>query len=468
MQKEELTSFNEALNQYFKLKNTFETQINIIKKKIINNPTLSNREKRAEYLKIMPKCINCKRPSRKGTIFSTSYHLGEDDSEYSSYRLIKASCGVLADPCNLDIQIKLDHIESLETTLDELKNEIKDYKNKIINDKNKLLFGIIDTETAIENFEENKSSIEIITTTYEICLDSLNKIIDNPEKKIELDESLVLSYNLINEIKLCIKKMNENNESKYATDAATIYVTTLKPLLDKIRHLKYSENMVFHDDDNNTCRLIQNKHSINDLSTTSSTGNEVLKFDIGYQAKKSKKKPLFIIESDESKPEKEGKELTIKITEPVKPKPSGELPSDEPIIGQGDDGIEWNIEEYKNLWSKLPPKLKDAFKQNIEWMKDFMHNCVNAKQREGIQYNGCRLTTPPNLIIPPKVLPDGKYDFGVPIYNIAFNKQPKTLQETYLTFYKADPKTKQKNYKMLEDAMNSLVEREVDFGRGFF
>jgi len=472
MQKEELPSFIDALNEYFKLKNKFETQMITIKKKIINNPTLSNREKRSEYLKIMPKCINCKRPSKKGTIFLTDFHLGEDDNLFTSYRVLKASCGDLADPCNLDIQIKLDYIESLESTLNELKNEIKDYKNKIINDKNKLLFGIIDTEKAIDNFEENKSIIETITTTYEIYLDNINNIIDNPDKKLELDDSLVLSYNLINEIKLCIKKMNENNESKYADDAASIYVTTLKPLLDKIRHLKYSENMVFHDDDNNTCRLIQNKNSINDLNSTGSTGNQVLKFNIGYQAKRPKKKPLLIIESDESidekVPDKEGKELTIKIQEPGVPKPTKEIPPDEPIIGQGDDGIDWNIEEYKYLWSKLPPKLKAAFKLNIDWMKDFMYNCVNAKQREGIKYNGCRLTTPPNLIIPPKEQSNGLYDFGVPIYNTVFNKQSKSLQQTYLTLYKVDPNTKQKNYKMFEDAMNSLVENEVDFGRGFF
>ena len=55
--------------------------------------------------------------------------------------------------------------------------------------------------------------------------------------------------------------MNENDDQQYAVDAARIYATTLKPLLDKIRHLKYSENMIFHDDDNNTCKLIQNKNN---------------------------------------------------------------------------------------------------------------------------------------------------------------------------------------------------------------
>jgi len=469
MQKDEIPSFDDALNEYFKLKNTFDSQLNKFKSKIINNPTLSNREKRSEYLKLMPKCVNCKRPSKRGTIFSHSYSPSDDKRD--AYRILQASCGDLADPCNLDIKIQLDKIESIETVMDDLKKETKEYKNKIINDKNRLLFGIIDTETAIENFDQNKTYITDITSVYEVYLDSYNKVTDNPEKKIELDESLVQSYNLINEIKSCITKMHDNDDTQYAVDAATIYVTTLKPLLDKIRALKYSENIIFHDEDNNTCRLIQNKNSISQLST-SGYQNKVLKFNIGYEAKKaSKKKPAtFVIEteSEETPEDVTKKELTIKIQEPGKPKPTDEVPKDEPIIGQGDDGIDWHIQEYKDLWSKLPKKLKDEFKLNIDWMKDFMYKCVNARKKEGPQFNGCRLPTPPNIIIPPREKSNGQYDFGVSIYNTAFNKQPKSLQQTYLTFYKEDPATKIKNYKMLEDAMNSLVEKEVDFGRGFF
>jgi hypothetical protein len=101
-------------------------------------------------------------------------------------------------------------------------------------------------------------------------------------------------------------------------------------------------------------------------------------------------------------------------------------------------------------------------------MKDFMYTCLNAKQKEGIQFNGCKLTTPPNLIIPPKQLPSGDYDFGVPIYNTSFNKLGKSLQKTYLTFYKEDLTTKVKNYNMLIDAINRLVENEVNFGKGFW
>ena len=457
MTSEEIPTIKDALNEYFRLKSKFENENNVNKRKIINNPTLSKREKRSEFLKLMPKCVNCKRPSRIGTIFSITFHPSDDKTD--SYRIFKSSCGNLADPCNLNIEINLGSVESLDKLIEDIRKEIKEAKNKIIDDKNKLLFGLMTTETALENFDSNKSYINDLTSVYESYLDQFNQKVDNPNKKSELDESLVLLYENIDKIKDCIKKMNENDDRQFALDAANIYYTTVDPLMKKIRQLKYGENLVLNEDSNDTCRLIQRKNTIDDLSVPG-YNHKVIAFDIGLKASKSqKKKPGFIIESDKEDNDSNGREITIKIQEPGDEE-------DEPIIGQGKDGISWNHPEYQKLWGKLSEKLKTEFKSNIDWMKDFMHKCVNQRNKKDGE--PCRLITPPNIVLPPREMENGQYDFGVSVYNKSFNNLPKSLQTTYLTFYKEDPTTKEKNYKMLEDAMNSLVEREVDFGRGFF
>ena len=477
MSYQDIPSPKDALNEYFKLKNKFENEFNVNKKKIMNNPTLSKREKRSEYLKLKPKCVNCKKPSKKGTIFSINYNPETEKSP--AYKKYSVTCGDLVSPCNLNIEIYLGDTEPLDVLIKNIRDEIKICKNKIIDDKNKLLFGLISTEKALENFDSNKSYISDLTSIYEMYINEWNNLVENSDKKLELDESLVLSYQNITKIKDCIKEMNKNNNINYALDAATIYVKTLKPLLDKIRHLKYRENIVYHDEYDNDCKLIQRTYTDLDIGV-SGFESKVIKYDVGMQAKipKKKKQRLLVIDSDDETTDLDldqseanvGKEITINIkdTEEGQPNTNGEIPPDEPIIGQGVDGIDWHLEEYKKLWSKLPPKLKTEFKLNIDWMKDFMHTCLNAKQREGVEYNGCKLTTPPNLIVPPKQLPNGQYDFGVLIYNNVFNKQPKSLQQTYLTFYKEDPSTKVKDYKMLTDALNNLVETDVNFGKGFF
>ena len=97
---DEVISVKEALNEYFKLKLKYEDEITKEKKKLINNISLSKKEKRTEFLKFKPKCINCKKPG--GTIFQTVFFQSTDTED--SNREYRARCGIVADPCNLDIK----------------------------------------------------------------------------------------------------------------------------------------------------------------------------------------------------------------------------------------------------------------------------------------------------------------------------------------------------------------------------
>jgi hypothetical protein len=338
-----ITDVNEALNEYFKLKQNYETQITANKKKIINNPTLSNREKRSEYLKLKPKCINCKRPG--GTIFKTNVILSD---EADAYREHNATCGIISNPCGLKIKIKCVKTELITDILKETENEIKKIKNDIIDDKNKSLFGYLTTETVLENFELLKESITLYSELYEEYLEKYNSIIDNHETKIELEESITNSYIQINEIKDCIKKNKETDNIKYISDAINIYDTTLIPTLNKIRNLKYNECFVLHNQDTNSCNLIQNKYSISKLSFASFQSS-VVNLEFGLKVKK----PLMIIDSDSEDSE-----------ENIINKPPSEIPRDEPIYGKDND-VTWNIPEYTKLWNKLPVKFKTAIKVMI-------------------------------------------------------------------------------------------------------
>lgn len=286
----------EALNEYFKLKQGYETQNMNNKKQIINNTTLSNREKRSEFLKLKPKCINCKRPG--GSKFQTTYIRGNETDE--GYRQYSATCGIIADPCNFNIKIHVGEMELLPARLNTIQKDIQDAKNKVIDYKNKLLFGYLPTEQVLEEFDDLKDTISFYTSLYEAYFDNYNLIVDNDAKKADLEESITNSYIQINEIKDCIKKMNETDNAQYARDAVNIYVNTLVPLMNKIRTLKYNENMVWYDNATNTCSLIQNKQSIQSL-IYSSFQHKVVDYNVGLEVEKKKtNKPKFIIESSSS------------------------------------------------------------------------------------------------------------------------------------------------------------------------
>jgi len=87
---EQQATFVESLHQYFRIKNAYETNLYVLKKKIYkDSPNKKIGKKR--LLEIKPKCIHCARPV--GTIFSLT------DNRY------KAICGDTNNPCNLNIEI---------------------------------------------------------------------------------------------------------------------------------------------------------------------------------------------------------------------------------------------------------------------------------------------------------------------------------------------------------------------------
>lgn len=271
----------DALNDYFKLKDKFERDNNNKKKKIMNNYSLSNKEKRNEYLKLMPKCINCDRPSNKGTIFTTKYFPEDDNND--SYRILSATCGFITEPCNLKIEIRLEKYDKIDDLMNGIRKDINDTKNIIIKDKNNLLFGLISTETAIETLETKNKYIQTLTSLFGIYLDKWNNLIENPQEKNEMDNALLQAYENITNIKECIRKMNEENNVRYANDAAQIYANVLQPLLNKIRELKYKTNYVYNDND--ICKLIQQPYSIYDLLICNND-DEVLSYDTGLNTSK--------------------------------------------------------------------------------------------------------------------------------------------------------------------------------------
>ena len=263
-----------SIHEYYKLKSKYDSDIIKNKKKILNNATLSLQEKRREFKKLVPKCINCKKPG--GTIFSIKYNKDEDSRE------LKAVCGVAANPCNLNIFINLGKYYLFPDILKELEVDIAHLKQSVIQDKNKILFGYIPTERALANFTYWKEQINDNTTLLQSYFEEYMTIVDNKEKNEMLVKEIELIFGFIASIKDSIKQFNETSNTQYVNDAVTIYVNSLKPSADKLLNLKYKENVVWYDEDTNEYKLMQNKYTIRDIEFN--TGEEkVANFDFGIK-----------------------------------------------------------------------------------------------------------------------------------------------------------------------------------------
>ena len=270
-------NFKEALNEYFKLKNKYDSLIQKEIRLIGSNEDLTKREKRNAFQKLKPRCINCQRSV--GTVFSSKM-----DKE-KNYRILSAFCGDIVNPCDLRIIINAGNgVESYLDIISNVEKHIQEEKNQLIQDKNDLLFGYITTEEALNKFEILKKDISDFTNSYSFHLGELNDITNNKTKMENLKKNQETAYLLINEIKEAIQKFNETNQISFVNDSVEIYINQLQPLLDTIRNTKYSTNRVETED--NIYHLIQEKFTITDIESALVLP-EVIEFYLGSGNKTS-------------------------------------------------------------------------------------------------------------------------------------------------------------------------------------
>jgi len=434
-------SVENNINEYYKLKSKYDSQNQKNKQKILNNRLLSIKEKKAEFKQLKPKCVNCGKPG--GTTFASVFN--KEGQLYETFRELRAFCNAV-EPCGLNINIAVGHFDNINTMLREIDNEIYGYKKEIINDKNKLLFGLITTKRALENFDIHKESINDFTGLLEKYLQEYIQITDNPETKEKTKEELEKSYLQIQEIKHSIANFNTTNDIQFIRDAVNIYITNLKPTLSELLKLKYRENSIWYNENNNTYHLIQNKYSIKDMEINLGK-YETIAFSTSLQGAPVKRK--LIIESSSTVPSST-------------PTPSVE----EDIIGQptfNEDGtVTWSNKNYQSLWNTLDEKLRNALLSDKDWLQEFMNNCVKAR----LENKPCQFTNPSNLIIPPQLLDDETYDFGNPVYNNFFTKLGKGYQKILLTVFKE--KNGVKDYEPFIYQIGTMLAKELNFGKGYY
>lgn len=434
-------SVNEALNEFYKLKNKYESDYNKDKQKIIKNKSFSWKEKKQEFKQLKPKCINCRRPV--GTIFSVK-HIGKENDDS---RELKAICGSLSEPCNLNITINPGVTYNIMTHIRELEKDNENYKNEIIEYKNKLLFGYTTTEAAIEKFDKTKEAINDIHFLLNFNYEQLFDIVDNKSKNERIQKLQEEIYFFVAEIKQSMSKFNTTTNVQFARDAVEIYVKQMQPKIDELVTLKYKINLVEYDESNGTYHLIQKKLGIATLednyvepSVISFVYGDVSSIPSRGKIKPKQKMNLVVEQEDQF--------------DNMQPLQSRNMP-----VYNDDGTISWENPEYQNVWNRLPVAYKKALMSdgNRDWLLETMDKYVQYKKDN----KPVIFVAPSNLIIPPQVQSDGTYNFGNNVYNNIFNKLDKSYLNTLLTLY--SEKNGQRNYNMMMDTVNNIVKQELGF-----
>lgn len=290
----EREEFIDGMNKYYKLKNDYTEAIQNEKKNILNKMKgFSVKEKRIEFKKLKPKCINCKRPV--GSIFSTKVNEGE--------RNLIALCGDRVQPCPLNIDIQLGYVMNCEDERISDQKEISEYKKKIIMEKNDLLFGYITSQEAVANFENMKEKLETVISNYEFFTQFHNTVTDNPvrkKKEIELQEEI---YTTIDSIKQWMSEFDKTGNHKFVVDVVESYINTMLPKLGDLMKKKYVYSAVEYNEEDKKFTLIQKKYTTELLEINLGEDQKVLSMKMGsdkiLQKPKKPKKPKFQKEGEE-------------------------------------------------------------------------------------------------------------------------------------------------------------------------
>lgn len=230
MEKNDKLTYNEALNNYYKLKNEYEKRYYTKKIKIINNDLLSNKDKKKEISSIKQKCINCNKNG--GTIF-----------KYENKKLF-ALCGNKESPCNLNIVLSKEKILNIRDLIYEFENKINELKINIIKVKLDFLFNYNSQQISLELFNKFKKELEDINIKYSDLILKYNNITNNSELKKELDNKLLSQNELLNRIKIINNEYTNTKSIYYINDLVELYINECIKMNDNILNLKYKYNNV--------------------------------------------------------------------------------------------------------------------------------------------------------------------------------------------------------------------------------
>ena len=452
----------EAINEFYKLKEKYESVYYEKYVKPIVTSNKSKREKRVEYSKL-PKheCINCKR--HVNTIFKVS----TNHNELLKTFLVK--CGDFTEPCPLDIQINYAFRDQFDTLIRDGLQQIESIKLQVIKEKNNALFFNQDVVSIFDKITQQLKS-ETEFTGFVIETNVLRN--NNPEKSDLLKKTIdEFGKGFIIPFKQMIKEYMDTSNELILNQATTFYINEMIPKLKEIQVLKYKVNIVEFD---NTYKLIQLPNSLESNEFFAGGEDKVIKFVKGVRKDKKKTK------KEDNQPNKFNKTKKMKRGEIILEEDDAEGTdiqpefadksnltnkyATNPLFNQSGDKItEWKNKEYDDLWKKMPEQLKNLLMEDIEWLQDFMNKCVKSRKSG----TSCNLFLPKQTLFPPHILADGKYDFESDIVNALFNELPKSQQDRLLKLYSV--KDGVTNYDMLKNSLITILEQNINsFNRGRF
>ena len=228
-------SVDNALMEYYKLKDQYDKTYDSKKYAIISDNTIASSKKKEKIADLMQKrkCVVCK--AAGGTIFT------------NESRVLKAVCGSKSQPCGLNIEIARGKKGNIENLISKSYNKIENIKENIIKFKLDLLFRYISDQQLVK-YEK----------MYNIHID----ITSSPEKIDKLKEYNAELYVYVQQFKTIMKEYKTTGSIEVIKPGIEIYLNYIVPIAEKIRKTTYVYNGIEYNENTNEFILIQQINNI--------------------------------------------------------------------------------------------------------------------------------------------------------------------------------------------------------------
>jgi hypothetical protein len=211
---------------YYELKQKYQESINRKKQKIKKDKKLSVKGKRTKIKTLINKCVNCDKPG--GTVFE------------EKNGTLKAVCGSKT-PCNLNINIKRKVYDNIRDLDHKNSRTSESLKMRIIMTKLDYLFGLISSkDEVVDKFNTLKNELAQINEIQLVNKKKYGDIISGIHREPLLNDAAFDLVNEIAELKQIYQEYLADPLQGYLTTMVEKYLTTIKPLTEKIRNMTYA------------------------------------------------------------------------------------------------------------------------------------------------------------------------------------------------------------------------------------
>lgn len=219
-----------ALDEYYKLKDEYETAVTKARRKILRDRSLDKSAKLQAIASLKTKCANCGKLG--GMVFT------------SEGTILKAKCTASEGPCGLDIEINRGDYQPLTVLHQFSSEETEEARTKIIRTKLNMLFGFITEAEAMSEFVDQKEDFDSIEGSLR---DMDNLFVDIVQGKKTLDQRRETKTNItvaVDRIHQLSKQYNETGDLNIINEMVTHYINEIQPEATKYRELRFSKNAI--------------------------------------------------------------------------------------------------------------------------------------------------------------------------------------------------------------------------------